>query len=56
MKYIVTFLSTTLFLSLMLHVAHYENIQHLQENEKISNKIISNMSENILSLELQIAE
>jgi hypothetical protein len=56
MKYIITFLSTTLFLSLMLHIANYENMHHITESEKISNKIINSMSDKILDLELRVAD
>jgi hypothetical protein len=56
MKYIITFLSTTLFLSLMLHIANYENMHCITESEKISNEIIKTMSNRILNLELQIVD
>lgn len=56
MKYIITALSTTLFMSLMLHIANYEDIYHTKESDKISSQIISKMSDRIVELELQIAD
>lgn len=53
MKYIIIALSTTLFLSLMLHVAHYEDIYYTREHNKLSDQIIQNMSKRITELELQ---
>jgi hypothetical protein len=56
MKYIITFLSTTPFLSLMLHIANYDNMYYIAESEKISNEIIKSMSNRMSDLELQIAD
>lgn len=56
MKYIITFLSTTLFLSLMLHVANYENMHYMRENDKLSDKIIERMSGELLDFELQTVD
>lgn len=40
MKYIVTFLSTTLLLSLMLHFANEDKLNCLRESERLSNQMI----------------
>lgn len=53
MKYIVTALSTTLLLSLMLHIANYEDMYHIKQSNKIGDEIVRNMCNRIMELELQ---
>lgn len=56
MKYIITALSTTLFMSLMLHIANYEDIYHTKQNDEIGNKIIRTMSDRIMELESKVVD
>lgn len=56
MKYIVTALSTTLFLSIMLHIAHYEDINNMNKCNKISDQMIHKMSDRVMELERQIVD
>jgi len=50
-KYIITFLSTSLFLSLMIHIHNNEYIDYLKKDNMISTRIIELNSDRILQLE-----
>jgi hypothetical protein len=56
MKYIITFLSTTLFLSLMLHISHYEDKIHTEERSRLDNRLIEVMANRYMELENQVAD
>lgn len=56
MKYIITTLSTTLFLSLMIHLANYECIYNSNKSEKISDQIIHQLSDRVMELEGKIVD
>lgn len=56
MKYIITTLSTTLFLSLMIHLANYEDMYQTNKGNKISDQIIHQLSDRVMQLERQIVD
>lgn len=55
-KYIITFLSTCLFLSLMIHIHNNEYIDGLVKNEEITTKSIEFYADRIFQLEISSAE
>lgn len=50
-KYIIAFLSTSLFLSLILYVSEVECKKQLQESDRISMEMIGLMSDKLQELE-----
>lgn len=55
-KYLITFLTVTLFMSLIIHIANYEDMYHIRKQNAISEQLISNMSDKIMALESKIAD
>lgn len=56
MKNLITFLSTCLFLSLMIHVQHNEYMFQLQKNDQISDRIIGIICNRLQEVEMSIVE
>lgn len=55
-KYVITFLTTTLFMSLIIHLANYEDMYHTKKQNEMSEQMIRNMSDKIMELESKVAD